>query len=483
MKIRAALSVSLLAVAMNCLAEEPNPFVTRETKNAPTEASGDSFVTLTEHILVRADQLDAWLEKHPLADDASKLREVVQTWIKEGTARLDHTAVSTGTAGREYTNDSIWEQTYATEFEPPEPGDWPIPTAFDTRNLGYSVSGSAGIEQGAMLLRAKMDYSGMMLPHHAWNELAEQTRQPDDVFLPRFRMVVVERMVADDQGNQTQADPFAGPPQEPAGLRDLRFDPGKTYLASRTDEDLKVPSSNRLPDEEAKPAPPRDPRHLVRLIFFRGTLLENPASLPAASAEIHHVSVKLIRVDHRTFSDWIQSNDLSKIPGLASTAADSWQKLGKAETSVNLIAPNNVGSTCNVETRQEVIYPTEWEPGELFPTADGKPRQRESSHAAAFDTRNVGTKLQAVIIPDPKGAVLSLALQRTSEGGKSVHHRILRDGEWKADVTYPIFNTNGWTSVLRVKQAEWMFVGSGSDINAKGKLDPDHSVLAFIRLD
>ena len=97
MKIQALLSASVLAIATTCLAEEPNPFVAQEPKKAPSEASGDSFVTLTEHILVPADQLDAWLEKHPLTDDASSLRAAAQTWIKDGTTKLDHTAVSTGT--------------------------------------------------------------------------------------------------------------------------------------------------------------------------------------------------------------------------------------------------------------------------------------------------------------------------------------------------------------------------------------------------
>ena len=482
MKIRPVLSASLLAFTLSCLAAEPNPFVTTEAKKLPSAVSGDSFVTLTEHLLVPADQLDAWLEKHPLTDDVSNLRKVTQTWIAEGTAWLDHTAVSTGTAGREYTNDSIWEQTYATEYRSLEPSEWPIPTAFETRNLGYNVSGSAGIEQGAMLLRAKMEFCGMMLPHHAWNELAERTRQPDDVFIPRFRAITAERVSLDANGNQTQADPFAEPTKNPAGLKDLRFEPGKVYLASRADDDLPEPAANRPPDVEVKPAP-RNSHRLVRLIFFRGTLLENPTVTPATTTDIHHFSTKLVRVDHKTFSDWVQTNELSKIPDLAWSAAGDWQKNGVAETTMDLIAPNHTGSTCNVETRQEVIYPTDWEPGKLLPAPDGKPTQREFSNASAFEKRNVGTQLQAEVVSDPKGAILKFGLTRLAEGGKSVHHRIFRDGKWKVDITSPIFSNNTWNSELRVKQGEWMLVGSGSDIDAKGKLDPTRSVLAFIKLD
>lgn len=482
MKIRPVLSAILLAIPLPCPAEEPNPFLNQEPKKPSPEPSGDSFVSLTEHILVPADQLDGWLEKHPLTDDASGLRTAAQTWIAEGTAHLDHTAVSTGISGRESANNSIWEQTYATEYEPPGPGEWPPPTAFETRNLGYEVSASAGIEHGALILRARMDYTGIMLPHHSWNELAERTRQPDDVFIPRFRSVTVERMVLDAAGNQIYADPFAAPPKVPAGSRDLRFDPGKTYLASRSDNDLPEPFVSKIPDL-AKKTPQAPPSHLARLIFFRGAILDTPAARQAETPEIHHLSVKLIRVNHKTFSDWVQSNDLSKIPDLAWPAAVDWENNGAAATTVNLTAANHSGSTCNIENLQKVTYPTEWKPGKRLPASDGKRSQLEFSHGCAFDTRNVGTTLQAEVVADPKGSLVKFGLKRVVEGGKSVHHRILRDGEWKADITIPIFSSNAWESELRLKRGEWMLVGSGCDIDAKGKLDPNQAVLAFIKLD
>ncbi len=470
MKIRIALTASLLAVTMSCLADETNPFENQRTTRPPPPASGESFVTLKEHILVPADQLDAWLEKHPLTPDASGLRATAQTWISEGTARLDHTALSAGTVGRNYANDSAWELTYASEYQPPNPEEWPAPTAFYTRNLGYDVSGSAGIEQGAMVLRARMGFCGM-LPHHAWNELAERTRQPDDVFIPRFRSIQVERQKQDAAGNRVSADPFAEPSPKPAGSSELRFEPAKTYLASRADDDL--------PEKTA----PLIPNRLVRLIFFRGTILASPAEAAEQPSEIHHLSANLIRVNHKQFSDWVQANSLSKIPDLAWEATGGWLKSGTAQAITTLTAPNQSGSSIKIEDQQEVIYPTEWEPGKRPPVIGDKPSQLEFSHAAAVDTRNVGTELQAEVVSNPEGSNLKFKLRRTAEGGKSVHHRIFRDGEWKANMTFPIFSSNSWQSEIKIKRGVWMLVGSGSDIDSKGKLDPAHSVLAFIRLD
>lgn len=483
MNFRSTLTASFLAFSLLSFAEEPNPFLNQEPRKAVPETSGDSFVNLTEHLLVPADQLDAWLEKHPLKEDASELRAQVQIWIKEGSAQLDQTAFSTGTAGREFLNASMWEQTYATEYDPPGPGEWPTPSSFETRNLGYNVSGDAAIESGAMLLQAKMGFSGMMLPHHAWNELAERTRQPDDVFIPRFRSIRAERAYKDEKGNEPQTDPFASEPAKlPVGANDIRFIPGKTYLASRADDDLPEPNQSTSPELPVKPKP-RDPHHLVRLIFFCGNVLPAPAAPPAATTDIHHISSKLIRVDHRTFSDWVQANDLAKIPDLAWATTSEWLKNGKAETTSDLTAPNQAGSACMIEDVAEVIYPTQWEPGQRSLAADGKPSQLEHGNATAFETRNVGTTLQAEVLSDPKGAIVHFELKRVVEGGKSVHHRILRHGEWKADMTFPIFSSNSWQSELRVKRGEWLLIGSGSDIDAKGKLHPTRSVLAFIKLD
>jgi hypothetical protein len=483
MKIRPVVSIALFAISLACHAQEPNPFVSPEPeKEVPTDASGDAFVNVSEQIVVPAELLDAWLEKNPMTKDASALRAVVQTWIGEGKASLDHTAVSTGTSGRSFSNHSMWEQVYATEYEPPEPGEWPVPTAFETRNLGYTTEGNAGSELGAMVIRAKMDYCGM-LPHRAWSELAEKTRQPDDVFIPRFRSIEIKRDT-ENAGNQdpfaapatiTTQDPFAEQPKVPDSAEYIRFIPGVTYLAGRAD--------NNLPDSDAEKSAVNPPRHEVRLFFFRGVMIGSAAAEKSYVPDSHHVSAKLIRVDHRTFSDWLTKTGLEKAPNTAWAAAQDWQKDGKAEVTCHLTAVNSAGSSNSVQNIVEEIYPTEWEPGDRIPAADGKPSYTEFSTASAFETRNVGCTLQTEVIADPKKPLLQVVLERVAKGGKSVHHRILRDGEWKTDVTFPVFTSNVWNTEIRMKRGEWSLIGSGSDIDAKGRLDPNHSVLAFVRVE
>lgn len=479
MKILHNLAV-LLAFTFASHADEPNP----EIAKSPAPPGGNSFISLIEHILVPADQLDAWLKNNPLTEDASGLRKQAQIWIAEKTARLDHTALSTGIAGREFSNSSICEQIYATEYVPPKPGEWPIPTAFETRNLGYDQSGGAEIEDGTMILRAKMSYTGMLLPHHAWDELAERTRLPDDVFMPRFHSCDIRRQVLDAAGNPLPTDPFASSekPSFPVGADELRFAPAQTYLVSRENDDIPEAADGSLPPPIIKQMP-KDPRHLVRLIFFRGNIIPPTETLKNDSKEFRHLSLKIIRIPHSVLTAWIQENDLRKIPDLAWAAATDWQNNGTAETIENLTTATHTGSIGTSSNVEEVVYPTEWEPGRLIPAAGGKPARRESSEPTAFDTRNVGTSTEVEILRDPGGAIVRFGINRVMESGKSVHHRILRDGEWKTDMTMPIFTTNHWNSELRARRGEWQLVGSGAATDGNGRLDSEHSVLAFIRLD
>ena len=475
---------ALLAFALSSHAQEPNPFVKKETEKSPAPPSGDSFVSLVEHILVPADQLDAWLEKNPLPGDASNLRKQVQRWVGEKSARLDHTALSTGIGGRESLNSSVWERIYATEYEPPEPGEWPMPTAFDTRDIGYKQSGGAAIEDGAMLLRGKMEYV-KMLPHHPWSQLAERTRQPDDIFIPRFRSIEVSRMRQDATGKRIPYNVFLQPKdieKLPPGADQLRFDPGKTYLLSREDNDSQLAKVSPHPQTTITPEP-KDPHHLVRLIFFRGNILPPVAATQSEPLEINSTSLKLIRVEQPVFSAWIQENDLLKIPDLAWAAATDWQKNGRSETTVDLTNTNPTGLKCRLERIEKVSYPTEWRPGKITPATEGKPAQRNFSKPTSFDTRDCGTALAGEMLPDPKGPICKLKISRTIDKGKTVHHRILRDGEWKPDITFPLFFSNYWNSEIRVKSGEWLLIGSGAEIDAKGNFDPEHTVLAFIKLN
>lgn len=475
MKNRLVLLAILLALPL--AAEEANPFVKKKPGEKPPAPSGEPFMVVEEQILVAAERLDAWLEKNPLNEDAASLRSAVQTWIQEGAAQLDHTAISTGTMGRSFECRSIREQIYATEYMPPQPGEWPMPTAFETRNIGYSLEGFAGLEDGAVAIRSKMDFCGM-LPHRSWDELAEKTRRPDDVFIPLFRYISIESASGPGGNN----DPFDPSPKVPDSSTFIPFKPGVTYLAGRSGNELPEPAVDGRPATNAVSVA-KDPHRKERLFFFRGTITQTPAVNSPGEPVSHHVSAKLVRVKHKTLSDWLRTSDHAQVPLIAWSAVKDWEKTGEAKITGNLTSPNTSGSTIKIGDVEELIYPTEYEPGKRLPATDGKPSQLEFCHPTAFETRHIGTSLSSEVLPDPGGPLLRVMVERVADGGKSVHYRILRDGEWKEDITFPVFSTNYWHTELRLRRGEWMLVGSGSDIDERGKHDPAHAVLTFVKVE
>lgn len=467
-----------------CLAQEGNPFVTEAHSGEAVsqEPAGAPFINLVEQILVPPALLDPWLEQHPMKGDASELRAAVQGWIAEGKATLDETGISTSISGRECSNESILERIYATEYEPAQPGEWPSPTAFETRNTGYSSDSNAGIYKGAPAVFAEFNFV-RMLQSRSDHPLAEKTREPDDIFVPRFQTLLIRRSeqqnADEDAGGEVteenpeaasdDSDPFAPGKSKERGLsRQIPFTPGPIHLAARG-VDQKDPEN-------------KEPQ--ARLVFFRGAIAEKAKASKEVLPENLNISARLIRVDHRAFSDWLQKTGLLSVPSAAWPAVAAWTKEGKAETLTALSGINRVGTVSTLEDMVEVTYPTEWAPGGRETTEEGEAGQEEFPTGTSFETRNTGSSLDARLIENPDGATtMRISLARVILGGHSVHHRIFRDRKWQAAMTFPVFTSNRWASEQPLKRGEWILVGTGADIDANGKFNPASCVLAFLKVE
>ncbi|MEK7952585.1 hypothetical protein [Luteolibacter soli] len=477
--------LSLAILLAPCPAQEANPYLGQQEEKAPLGPSGDSFLTLTEHVLVPADLLDSWLAGNPTKEDASELRAAVQRWIHEGKATLDHSALSAGTVGRVFRNESTLEQIYATEYIPPSsPEEWAGPTSFETRNMGYGSNGDAVQRKGELTIRQKAELCKIMLPHRVPDKVSEESSQPGDIFVPNFRVFFAGHApwTREDSPDDTfDAELFqrhrkSAPPSYPAG---------KIYLALRADEDLPEPIVKKSPDDKsASEAPtPLPANRLLRLIFVRSDMT---GSTPGSSDPLptdYHVSGKIISVDHLAFSDWLQGRDLATASSELDQALETWNEDGKVKILRNISGGGRNGTRTSLSDIKEVIYPTEFEPGKREPGADGKSTQWEFALATAFETRNVGGSLDTEIESDEGGPLLNLAFDRVAHGGFSVHHRILRDGEWVPDITMPLFSCNNWNTSLRLKRGEWMLVGSGSAFGENSQFDPSRVVLAFVKVE
>ncbi len=448
-------------------AQEANPFDKSKGKPAPARENPDleatstehhaptTFAKLTETILVQADVLNAWMEENPPQAEAAKLRDAVQGWIADGKATPDHTSLSFGNIGKESMTVSARNLSYPTEFTT-APGataaSWPHPLAWETTALGYTLVDSWESD-GNEKVKSTCDYKWNSLGQafNSFNQLLEQTHRPGDILNPSFR--------AQQFISATTA--------------------GKPALLLRADEPLNPAS------EGTKPNPRR-----ARLVFSQtepqAAGAPRQASKPAGEPCL--VSTKLVRVDHRTYSDWLRKTGLRSASATAWPATGGWIKSGSAKVTDELSGSmRRLGEETRLHSVEDVYYPAEWELSNSTPAKDSSSLpEMNFSLPGALERGQNGLTLQ--LTPEKgEGASseiqLTYAFSRSQLAGKMVYSRIHQHGQWVPDATMPVFATNKWEGVLRLERGVWTLVGSGSDFDEKGELDPNHAVLAFLRID
>jgi hypothetical protein len=475
----------LITFVAPCMAQpEANPFIKKPDAAKPAQTPGASFASLLENFLIPPDLLDDWLQAHPLKEDATELRAAVQGWVMEGKARFDHTNLGLGVAGLANLQESVLEQTYPTEFEPNGDGTWPLPTAFEIRNLGQSFESGVCSIDGVTELWSRAEHLEM-ISSKSYQLPIDRTRQPEDVFLPKIRTMRIS------SGWPTGADPFSDRTKldlnEP---HDQGFKPDITQLAGRFD-----PLSESSSEE-----------NLSRLVFYRGAISAPGQSVNPKAGEISRLSFRTMRVSLPEFSSWIQNRS----PLLATTeawqAAEAWKKKGKASNIGELTTKARLGDKSTLENIEELIYPTEYAPAnetvvmakwEVGKKIDGKEgvatmEKRKiqpisgiegAANGTAFDTRNLGNSIDFKLNSDPSGLIMDCVWERVRHIQDSVYHRIQVDGEWIPDVTMPLFERNLMMTSVRLQPGQWTLMGVESEFLKTRKPDPEHCLLVFVKAE
>ncbi|MES2477414.1 MAG: hypothetical protein V4640_16625 [Verrucomicrobiota bacterium] len=489
----ACLTLALFASAVPALAEEAaNPFVKKPAAHQPLPPPGASFASLVENFLVPPDLLDDWLRDNPLKDDATALRNAVQAWVVAGKAQSDHSTLTLGTAGRESACDSIIEKIYPTEFYPGGVGAWPWPTAFDTRNLGHTLSSGVTKVDETESTWAKLELVEM-LSSDSSQPLIEQTRQPSDTFLPRVRAMDIKQHDADAPADSN--DPFASPsaPSTPVDFtlpHGVVFSPGVYHLAGRFDP---------IPDDTSG-------NKLTRLVFYRSEIAAPPEKSANPAPAPKRASFRVLRVSLPAFSAWIIAHSPLSAKTDAWAAAENWRTEGQTENIGELSSTVRESATNTMSNVIEHIYPTEVEPGtdttlvekwEEGKKKDGKdgvatmsrykvtarPGLEGAGLATAFDTRNLGTTVESLITREGSGFLVRCSYDRVRLLGESISHRIKVGDEWIPDYKMPIFTATRLASTIRVAPSQWTLLGETSEFLKSEMVDRDHCLLVFVKVD
>lgn len=493
MKIRYSLLFCLLALSLPASAQEPNPFVKKADAAKPVTPPGDSYVAVLEHIVVPPDLIGDWIRNNNIATgDADGLRAVVQQWIGEGKATLEHTVVCSGVADRKAYFASIVELIYATEYEPPGDGVWPMPTSFETRNTGLNTElhpatyGQEGPQLSLWL--DHVTYTGS----RAWDILSSRTRQPDDVLMPEFRTILAS-WGSPPAGAlnpfDTEGSEAAGPAPVPSGA----LPNGKYQLISRAD-----------PLEKEREAGAQ-----TRLMFLRGEFVARTKAEVKVTAP-KHLSYELVEIPQAAFSAWQRSKKPGEIPAGAWELVNGMRRAGEVAVIGSGGGFGKGASEWTLENIREEIYPTEYEPmnettvlrrwqsphkekenGQMVEGVGtfehkavvAKPGLSGAGLGTSFETRNTGTSIELKPVRDESGLLAELTCRHVIRLGDTVSRRVEDNGEWIPDCTMPLFGSNTFSTTARLAPGAWTLVGSGSRFTGLGKSDPGRCLLLFIKLE
>ncbi|MCP5540325.1 MAG: hypothetical protein H7A52_09325 [Akkermansiaceae bacterium] len=402
--------------------KKPSPKSATGPATDPLANAGDPKVytnigLLTQWIDVKREVWQAWLDKNPVPLDATPLRKVVETWIAAGDAELAETTLVMGRPDMRALVESFRSVWYPSEFEPGA-DSLPFPSAWDTRNVGARIEFDPILEgDRSISMAAALERVDYRGESPPRPEGAGV--EPTDIRWPLF---VSQSVTADG-----------------------RFEPDQWALLG-----AETPLDRRQ-------------THLT-LIFVRP--LADSFEDPGGKAP--EVAQGVFRFE------WIEADQISLNAWLGKPLADLRRAAleGGAKTLETRILRCRSGNRAKVDAIEEIIRPTEF---------DEKGAGNFSSQVA-METYNIGISVEIDPTFEPSGnaVVVNLAPEWTTHHGEAVHHRQFIDGEWKPDVTSPIFYTMKTTTQLAVPLDTPMLVGVMSPPNAEGWIDASRKVMLFL---
>ena len=106
-----------------------------------------------------------------------------------------------------------------------------------------------------------------------------------------------------------------------------------------------------------------------------------------------------------------------------------------------------------------------------------------ASLATAFETRNTGMTYEIRVLPDEHGVVVDHVFERVQQVGETVCRRIEDQGKWVPDITIPLFSTGRSSTSNRLQPGKWTLISSGVEYTDSGKVDREHCLLMFVKVE
>lgn len=405
-----------------------DPFVKEKEKKVEAGGNGPATYTnagmVVQHIDVERGRWQQWLAANQPSLDATLLRKEVETWIAAGDAKLAESSLVMGKSGQRAKVESARFQIYPHEHLP-DPSGQSFPDSIECRNVGTTtevdliLTSDGSVEVN--FAPERVTYAGETPPRE------EAGVREGDIRHPLFLT----------QKATTQ----------------VTLDPQQWGLVG-SETSLEMPDSHQT------------------LIFVRPVLHrfeESAANEEAPSEGI--ISFTWVEMSHEAFNvSLMKGSDPSAWVGGGLYQEAESSEAGTIERRILFF---RTGQRCKNETISEQRYATEF-----VQSANGG-----FATPVAWETRNVGVTVEIDPVISPGGGVLDLNLapEFSSFWGRDVLHRILHEGEWKPNVTMPVFYSMQPTTQLSLPLNVPVLVAAMSPPDENGRTDPSRKVLLFVK--
>ena len=237
--------------------------------------------------------------------------------------------------------------------------------------------------------------------------------------------------------------------------------------------------------------------------FGEDELIELPDEVLAWVQNTVHVQVEWIEVD---LKDYAKMTYEQKGTFDSTAFRGEVQKLieaDKAELKELVTINTRSGQRAKTESINEVIYPTEFDPGEVTAVSgreykdDGTTKATQFApvekskyphpggypNPTAFEMRPVGVTLEVdpVVGADNETIELNIAPEIVKLVGENVWQEPLIDGEPVATVRQPIFNTMKSTTAVTVLNGKYCFFDVQQPVDEEGKRIAGKKWLVFVK--
>ncbi len=277
------------------------------------------------------------------------------------------------------------------------------------------------------------------------------------------------------QSSEASADPFAdpvdsSPHQPPQSIQEalesagIVFDEGASATFDK--KALKLTVTN-TPDQF----------ELVEVV------LDNFSSQAERQITVYY---EFIEVDHLDFSDWLFENVMDSDGTEFRNAVQQWIKEGKAEIIESATVLARSGQRAKVESIDEYIYPTEYNPSKApneVTLKDGAEAPIAATSPTAFETRNLGTTLEVDPVLGADNTTIDMNMSPENvllEGVEKWHHKSV---DPRFQTNFPTFYTMKITTQVTGHDGRYIFVGATRPLKAADPERKNPLVLHFVRGD